>query len=189
MKKQLILASIFSALLAGCSSAPSNIIVSPDMIGTSIKNFNHINKSLQLSVSDLRNNSHLVQIMKKGEAAELINGQQNLTNLLQNELKSQLAKQGLSINDFASNVLDISIDKALVTVHQDLMDYKSVSEVVLSAKLNNGDNTLTKTYKAKGSGKGALNADIAVLGRDFNQLLAKAMVQLLSDPQLHEMIK
>lgn len=189
MNKKLILASAFTALLAGCGSTPSNIIVSPDMIGTNLKSFNHINKSLQLTVSDLRNNAHLVQIMKKGEAAELINGQQNLANLLQSELTSQLAKQGLNINGFANNVLDISIDKALVTVHQDLMDYKSTSEVVLSAKLNNGDNTLTKTYKATGTGTGALNADIAVLGRDFNQLLAKAMVQLLSDPQWHEMIK
>lgn len=188
MNLKLITSFLLTLVLFACSSTPSNIIVSPDLMGLS-SNIKYSNKTINLSVQDLRNSQHIVQILQKDKAAELINSQESLTGVIQTTLSKQLAKQGLMMNSSSSNQLDVNLVKAVITVNQTIFKYDTDTEITLSVQLANGEHTLTKNYRRTGKSNGPLSPDLAVLGRDFNQQLTKALNQLVNDPEIQALVK
>ena len=188
MKTKLIACFCLSLSMLACSTTPSNIIVSPDIMGLSSK-INYANKLINLSVQDLRNSAHVVQILQKDKAAVLVNSQSELNEIIQTTLSRQFAMQGLMMNDGASNQFDVSIVKALITVNQTIFKYDTETEITLSVQLANGENTLTKNYRRTGKSNGPLSPDLAVLGRDFNQQLTKALNQIVNDPEIQALVK
>ncbi|MGJ8694096.1 MAG: YajG family lipoprotein [Thalassotalea sp.] len=188
--KTLALSSFVLALtLSGCSNTPSHLIVSPELNTNIAAVPQYLNKNINLSVQDVRANSHFVQILSAGEAATLINGHSDLAAVVQAGLSTALAKQGLSTNSMSSNQLQVNIEKALINVNQSLLNYETDSEITLSAVLANGQETLTKNFRVKGQSNGPFSPDLAVLGRDFNQQLTKAMNQLINDPDIQRLVK
>lgn len=173
--------------LTGCSNKPSNIIIAPDVLATPPSY--HTNKQAQLNVVDMRTASHIVQILKDGDAATLISSQERLEKTIKDELVEHWKKQGLSINPNAINTIKIEIDKAIISVEQSLMKYKAQTEIVLKVTINNGEQTLTSTFKNRGNSEGPLRADIAVLERDFNQRLAKVLLQILSNEKISAFLR
>jgi uncharacterized lipoprotein len=188
-KNSLIITIILSTLLAACTNTTNMIIVSPDLVNHAPTNFQYGTKSLQLSVQDLRTTQHVVEITKKDQSAQLLKSQESLNNIVLKNLSEQFIKQGLNINNLATNQLAVTIEKALINVEQSLIQHKFSSQITLRVSLYNGQQRFNKGYQIKGNGKGPLHADIAVLGRDFNQQLSQLLAQLLSDPELRQLIK
>lgn len=178
---------LFLLIVSGCTNIPNHIIVAPDLMTT--PPISYYDKQTQLDVTDMRTSNHIVQIMRKDEAATLISAQHSLEETIKSNLSKHWIKQGLSIQSNAINVLNISIEKAVISVNQEIMEYDVQTEIVLKVTINNGAKTLTNTFKNRGKSDGPLKADIAVLERNFNQRLANLLQQILVNEKISNFLK
>ena len=172
----------FIIALSACSSAPSHLIVAPDVAVST-----HLiseNKHAQLTVTDMRTSNHIVQILKEDEAATILSSQERLENIIKKNLSDNWQKQGLTIAALAATSININIEKAVISVEQKTMKYNTQSEIIINVTINNGEQTLTNTFKNRGNSEGALQADIAVLERDFNQNLNALLLSILNSKDI-----
>lgn len=187
IKHLTLLTFLTFSLLTACANTPSHLIVSPDIVAT--PNLEYNNKYAQLNVIDMRTASHIVQILREGDAATVISPEQSLEDTIQKTLLNQWQKQGLNIASVANNAINITIEKAVISVDQKMMNYNSQSEIVLKVQINNGLQTLTSTFKNRGNSEGPLKADIAILERNFNQRLTSLLTEILANPKINDFIK
>ncbi len=191
MNCKLLTSILLPLALIACSNAPNHLIVAPEINLPTTNIF--ANKQAKLTVTDMRTSNHIVQILKEGEAATILASQERLESIIQSTLASNWQKQGLPLsnttqNDIKQNNIEISIEKAVVSVKQSTMSYKTQSEIVLQVKIDNGQQTLTNTFKSRANSEGALKADIAVLERDFNQNLTRLLKQILDSKDIKAFI-
>ncbi len=182
MKRNFIYSLCLAATLSACSSAPTHLIVAPDL-QVAASNL-YADKSAQLKVTDMRTSNHIVQILKPGEAATILSSSERLEKIIENTLQDNWQKQGLAFSSLANNQIDISIEKAIISVEQATMSYNTQSEIILQVRINNGSQTLTNTFKSRANSEGALKADIAVLERDFNQNLNTLLQQVMQSKDI-----
>ena len=174
-------------LLLACSSPIKQVIVSPELNIASSNVFQQ--KQAQLRISDLRPVNHIVQVMRIDEAAQLYSPQQAIASVVETSLTSALKANGLNIQPLAANQIEVFIDSALVTVHQDLLKYGVNNQINFRVVINNAQGTLTKSFKVSGTSSGPLKVDLAVLERDFNQQLAKLLTQIVQNEELQQFIQ
>jgi uncharacterized lipoprotein len=187
MNKKNFIIILLISLINACSNAPTHLIIAPELHTPSNLVFN--NKNTQLTVIDMRTASHIVQILKEDEAATLMSSQKLLEKTIQKTLSDEWKKQGLSVASIANNAITITIEKAIISVTQQTMNYQSQTEIILKVAVNNGDQTLTSTFKNRGNSKGPLQADIAVLERNFNRRLSTLIDQILTNEKIHNFIQ
>jgi len=190
MKKYTLLQKISLLLLASqlyaCSSTEQRIVISPEpSVAT---NQLYRQTQAQLNVADLRTSSHIIQILSENKAAILINSSNALSDILTEQFTKLFAQQGLHINPQSNKAINIAINKALITVQQDLVKYQTNSEIIMQVKVSNPPRVLTKSFRIRGKSNGPLTADIAVLSRDFNQQLAELIQQIMTDPEIQAFI-
>jgi uncharacterized lipoprotein len=173
--------------ISACASSPKKMVISPQIIDT--KSNIYSGKATQVNVTDLRPNSHIVAIHREGEAIKLISANTHLDNIINDLYKKSLSKNSLAVNDSALNNIELIINTAEVHVYQELMKYKTTSQVTLTAKITSNEKTLTKTYNNKGNSEGVLTADLAVLERNFNQQLGNLIMQVVNDNEIVQFIK
>lgn len=178
---------IMALILSGCSSTPSHLIIAPEIMAPSV--VQHINKQAKLNVIDMRTANHIIQILRDGEAATLFSAQERLEDIIKNSLSKNWQKQGLTLQDNAVNSINVTIEKALISVSQETMSYQVKTEIVLKVAVNNGIQTLTSTFKNNGSSKGPFKADLAVLERNFNQRLTNLLQQILVNEKINHFLK
>jgi uncharacterized lipoprotein len=178
-------------LLTACANKPTHVVIAPDLSITNnpSNQTEYQNKQASITVSDIRSAQHVVQILRKDEAAEIYSSQQPLSNIIKQTLISEFKKQGLAINAQAGNAIEIIIENSLISVQQEMMKYQVNNELVIHVKVNNGEQTLSNTFKVRGTSEGPLSADIAVLERDFNQQLTKLLTQIISNVEIRNFIK
>jgi uncharacterized lipoprotein len=188
-KKNLLLITslIMTVVLAGCASAPSHLIIAPEIMSTSVSQ--HANQQASLNVVDMRTAIHIVQILREGEAATLFSAQERLEDIIKSSLSKHWQQQGLSIKATAVNSINIAIEKAVISVTQETLSYEVQTEIVLKVKINNGIQTLTSTFNNRGNSEGPFKADIAVLERNFNQRLANLLEQILANDKINNFLK
>ncbi len=182
MKYTTYIILLMTIALTSCASAPKHIVISPEIIMNVTRNYQ--GQAINLRLIDRRSASHIVQILEEKQAATLVSSQQILTKIIDNALRPQLIKQGLTLTPQAENNFDVIIDTALINVQQDFLKYQANSVIILIAKISNKKQTLTKTFTLKGNSNGPLTADNAVLARDFNQDLAKIISQLINNKEI-----
>lgn len=168
--------------LSGCANIPNNVIVSPDNIITPA--IFHNNKQAQLEVIDMRTSNHVIQIMREGEASTLVSAKERLEDTIKRNLSLHWEKQGLVLNDIGINTINVAIEKAVISVTQEMMTYKVQTEIILKVTINNGSQTLSNTFSNRGNSNGPLQADVAVLERNFNQRLTKLLQQILANKKI-----
>ncbi len=181
---KLILAStiVLTTLAQGCASSPQQMVIAPQLQSVTTKAFQ--GRSAQLSVRDLRNKVHVIEISKADDAAVLVNSSSNITEVIETHFRQALSQAGLNINDNADNKLSLIINNAEIKVAQQLMKYAAKSLLTLTVKVDSSAQTFTKTYSSKLNSEGVLTADLAVLERDFNQQLAKLLLQIVNDNEI-----
>jgi len=187
MKLTLLLTLSLLAMLSACSSAPTHVVISPELSGYS-KGVYFDNK-VQLNVTDQRSTNYIVQILQDDKPAQLLSSQNTLTNIIKETISPVLRKQGLGIDTFSNVYLDIMIDNALINVEQSLFNYTAKNTIALRVLVKNGDTVLTKNFNISGSSNGPLKADIAVLERDFNNQLAATLVRITNSFEIQSAIK
>jgi len=184
--KKYFTSCILLTLLSACSSAPTHLIVAPQI--SSPVNHHYTEKQVQLNVVDMRTSNHIVQILKTGEAATILSSQQRLEKIIANTLTNEWEKQGLSFTALSAEQVDIIIEKAVISVNQTTMSYETQSEIRLQVKVSNVKETLTNSFKIRSNSEGPLQADIAVLERDFNQQLSRLLSNILASKDIQDFI-
>ena len=185
--KKLMTIALSSSLLVACANAPTSVVVSPEvMISQSSLN---ANKSATLTVQDMRTAQHIIEIKKKDQAAQLLSLGNSLTSAIQTPMQKSFEKTGLLISGSSGNQVTLFINSALISVEQELTKYSSASQIRLTAKVENNNETLTKTFNSKTTSEGVLKADIAVLERDFSQQLANLLGQIAQDPEISQYLQ
>jgi uncharacterized lipoprotein len=183
----LITSLIITVILSGCTSAPSHLIIAPEIMSTSVNQ--HTNQQASLNVVDMRTAVHVVQILREGEAATLFSAQERLEDIIKTSLSKHWQQQGLAIQTAAVNSINIVIEKAVISVTQETLSYEVQTEIVLKVTINNGIQTLTSTFNNRGNSEGPFKADIAVLERNFNQRLANLLEQILANDKINNFLK
>jgi len=178
---------IITLMLSGCSSAPSHLIIAPEIIVQSV--IQHNDKKSTLNVVDMRTANHIIQILREGKAATIFSAQERLEDIIKNSLSKNWKQQGLTLQSNAVNSINVTIEKALISVAQQTMSYQVKTEIVLKVAVNNSIQTLTSTFKNNGSSKGPFKADLAVLERNFNQRLANLLQQILVNEKVNSFLK
>lgn len=178
---------IITFLLGGCASAPSHLIVAPEIIAPSVSQ--PVAQQATLNVIDMRTANHIVQILREGEAATLLSSQERLEDIIKNSLSKHWKQQGLTIQNNATNSINIAIEKSVISVEQETLSYQVQTEIVLKVSVNNGIQTLTSTFRNRGNSEGPFKADIAVLERNFNQRLANLLQQILANEKINRFFK
>ena len=178
-------------LISACANKPTHVVIAPDLsiINSPSSQTEYQNKQARITVTDIRSAQHVVQILRKDEAAEIYSSQQPLSNIIEQTLISEFKKQGLAINAQANNAIEVIIENSLISVQQEMMKYQVNNELMIHVKVNNGEQTLSNTFKVRGTSEGPLSADIAVLERDFNQQLTKLLTQIISNVEMRIFIK
>ena len=168
--------------LGACSSAPTHLIVSPEINSPQDNNYNKT--QIQLDVIDMRTSNHIVQISEEDQPAIILSSQQRLDKIIKSTLTQSWQQQGLTFNNLALNKVTILIDKAIISVNQTTLSYDTQSEIVLRVSIKNNQQTLTNTFKIRSNSNGPLQADIAVLERDFNQQLTQLLSNILASKDI-----
>lgn len=185
--KTRVLFSLLSlAILAACSTAPTHLIVAPEI--NPVTNNRYVEKQVQLSVVDMRTSNHIVQILKEGKAATILSSQQRLEEIIAGTLSKGWDKQGLVFNPLSTEKITVVIEKAIISVYQATMGYDTQSEIVLQVTITNKEQTLTNTFKIRSNSEGPLQADIAVLERDFNHQLSNLLTSILVSKDITEFL-
>ena len=174
-------------LMSGCANSPQQMIIAPQVYNAALSLYQ--GQQASLKVTDMRSGTQVVQILRKNKAAQLYSPQEDIANIIDQSLQKVWLQQGLSINAAASNQIDVFIDKAVVNVNQELLKYDTNSQITIRVAVDNGRETLTKIFNSTGSSNGPLLADLAVLERDFNQLLAQQLSEILRDHEIQKYIK
>jgi len=183
--------TLFSLILTfsivACSNQPTHIIVSP-VINYAPQSV-YQGQTYQLNVSDFRTNNHVLQINGSDEKAKLYSSQKNISEIVNDSLTAGFKKQGLSIDEFANNTINVFIEQAKTSVNQEMVKYDAKNELVLRVEVSAGDQTLTKLFSSKGTSNGPLTADIAVLERDLNQQLGTLLAKIMQSPEIQQFIQ
>jgi uncharacterized lipoprotein len=190
-KIKTLAATTLLLVLTACANKPTYVVIAPDLsINNSASSQSaYQNKQASLTVTDLRSAQHVVQILRKDEAAEVYSSQQPLNRIVEETLAAEFKKQGLDINAQAGNAIEIIIDNGLSSVQQEMMKYQVNNELVIRVTVNNGSQTLSNTFKVRGTSEGPLGADIAVLERDFSQQLTQLLSQVINNIEIQRFIK
>lgn len=190
-KIKTLAATTLLLVLTACANKPTYVVIAPDLsINNSASSQSaYQNKQASLTVTDLRSAQHVVQILRKDEAAEVYSSQQPLNRIVEEALAAEFKKQGLDINAQAGNAIEIIIDNGLSSVQQEMMKYQVNNELVIRVTVNNGSQTLSNIFKVRGTSEGPLGADIAVLERDFSQQLTQLLSQVINNIEIQRFIK
>ena len=174
MKKLLSTAAMCLVLSACQSAAPPPLTVVPQA-----NQGVQITQPLQLSINDNRSHNYLLRIEHGTDSAQFSPS----NPLISEAVKGYLTKT-LTLQDNASSSLHIDIDEAIVRVSQKTMSYQANHEIAIRTTLQYGNKTLRKTFSGKSQSEGAFKADPAVLEREFSDLLARILNDMLNDPQI-----
>ncbi len=178
--------SILLVTLTACSSPPTHLLVAPELssIKSPITSHNYHGKKVQLSVVDMRTSNHVVQIFNDSKAATILSSQQRLEEIITESLTNEWKNQYLLFSDISEERINITIEKAIVSVYQKNISYDTQSEIRLQVKITNNEQTLTNTFKINSNSEGVLQVDIAVLERDFNQQLSRLLGDILTNKDI-----
>jgi uncharacterized lipoprotein len=181
-----LMASVLLITLAACSTAPTHLIITPELYIAASNKFS--NKQASVTVEDMRTSTHIVQILEKDEAATILSANKRLEETIQDILVKQWQQQGLLISPTAKNKLVVTIEKAIISVQQESVSYTTQSEIIIKVTIDNTKQTLTTRFKNRAHSEGALQADIAVLEREFNQHLSTLLKQIIISKDINNFL-
>lgn len=179
MKKFMFIA-VFCAAITSCTTAPTHFIVSTNpVVSTNVP----ITKHIAIHVTDPRARQAILRTTNQGKHSYL-SAQEPTVEFVKQGLSAHLKQRAIGVSDNAGDQLLITIDKMALKLDQGTISYQTRSLIVFNVIINNGNQTLKKTFKRQGTSKGPFKADIAVLEQDFNQLLTLIYSDISQDPQV-----
>lgn len=184
---QLVLPAL-AILISACAQKPQSVVVAP-VLEYKKNSAPFTTKEMQFSVSDMRSASHIVQILREDEPAELYSGSSHLPQVIETSLVKAFKDHGINNMALSTNTIEVIIEEAKVSVDQTMVKYQASNVITLTVVVKNGQETLSQTLKTKGKSDGPLQADMGVLERDFNRQLGELLVQIARNQEIADFLK
>ncbi|GLS82773.1 YajG family lipoprotein [Paraferrimonas haliotis] len=185
MKKLLIPVFVLATLgLSGCTTTYPQVALDPSAPQI---NQRHTGQ-LSFSSQDLRSANYIAKIKKSDDAAQLIAPTQPPRLQIQQLLSDAFAKQGYRIQAQAPVNVQLNLVDLKSVVEQKFYKYQANTNIELTLVADNGNQTLTKTYRGNAQRSAPLSADPATLELEINQLITKVLQEIVDDPELHSFI-
>ncbi len=180
----LILATL---LLSGCANEPETITLTPSLVNKPMVIYQE--QAAELKVTDGRAKDHVVQLMNADDPYTFISASNPISSVLEQKFTQEMNDQGLNLVDASDLKIEFVIKRARTFVNQDVLDYRANTIIKVLAKVENPEQTLTKTFTLRATSRGPLKADLEEIQTGFNQQLSKLILQVLEDEQLQQFIK
>lgn len=175
-----IIVLLLVVICCGCSTTPTYFTVdTTSRLASNILTQQTVN----INVTDLRPRQDILQLKSNGKFS-YIPSQVPTTTFIKQGLTASFNQQLTISTPSNNNVIHVNIEKMAVKLNQETFAYDTQSLIVLVVTINNGNKTLTKTFKRQGTSKGPLKADTAVLEQNFNQLLKLLFDDISKDSQV-----
>ncbi|SJZ32874.1 YajG family lipoprotein [Photobacterium toruni] len=184
IKKYFVLVS--TLLLSACAATPpAPLALMPTAVFTP-QPWAH-NKTLNLSCIDKAPNSYIAVIDNGStENVQVIQPQQPISLTLHHVLAQQLAGQGFRINNHATSIMAVTIEKALVTIKQGLVKYNMHSELQLQLSVKTPNGQFIKRYSGNSSREDALTASNKDIATSMNKLINSILNEIANDSELNK---
>ena len=179
--KNVLVVAILALFAVGCSNKPAHFIVNTSPV---LSQHGSIIKSVRLHVTDERVRQEILRTTDNEKHSYL--AAQISTNSLVTQGLSEHLKRHASIgtSPSAGTLISVNIEKMALKLQQHTLSYDTKSLIIFNVSITNGANTLNKTFKRKGTSKGPLKADIAVLEQEFSLLLTQLYNDISHDHQV-----
>lgn len=184
IKKYFVLVS--TLVLSACAATPpAPLALMPTAVLTS-QPWAH-NKTLNLTCVDQAPNSYIAVIDNGStENVEVVQPQQPLSLTLRHVLAQQLTGQGFSISNNATSTMAVTVEKALVTIKQGLVEYNMRSELQLQLTVNTPNGQFIKHYSGNSSREDALTASNKDIAISMNKLINSVLTEVANDSELNK---
>lgn len=175
---------VSAVLLMACSTSPSSVELQPEL---SLKDGDLLQDSLiwRVGSQDKRIAQYLIEITKGDNAARLINESRNSRVIIENVLRQQWIKQGLTIQADGANIIDIQLIKLLAKVEQNSLSYKIDSNIIIIVKLHAGNKKFSKTFNSRFGKEGVFTADVEKVTEQLNDQLSQLLNEIVQDSELN----
>lgn len=171
-------ALFFSVFLSGCQSTPDSVALNPQVDTTATGH------QVQLRVRDQRAHNHVMRFKTNEDSAEFATADPSLASLI-----SERIGQRWSVTDSADAELEVIIRDALFVIEQGSLRHDTKHTVRIQTRLTTPNNEFEKTFSGSRESNGPLRADRNRVGREFANLLAAVLDDILSDEALNRHIQ
>lgn len=174
-----VLLGATAVLLAACQSAPPPLVLQP-----TVTNVQAGQAPVVITVDDSRSHNYLLRIEYGDDEAKFAPS----TPLLEEAVYAELVAN-LNASQRADNKLNITIDEAIIKVDQGTVKYTANHQIRMRVEFIYGATTYRKNFNGSASRDGALRADAASLERQFNDLLAELISDVLNDETIRQQLQ
>lgn len=171
-------------LLFACS-APTSIKVQPTLSVRQTDEALPSTLEWSLSSQDQRIAHYLIEIIKGDGAATLINESQSSRLIIQNALREQWIKQGLSFASDSTNKIDIQLIKLLAEIKQNSLTFENNAKIVINVQLQTENRIFSKIFTSHYREKGLLIADSKQINAQLNKQLSQLLNEIIQDPEVN----
>lgn len=179
MIKRTIVAALFSLpLLSACQSAPDPVHLNPQLDTTASGH------TITLQVRDQRAHNHVMRLKTGDQTAEFATADPSLASLI-----SERVAERWTVVDNADAQLEVIIRDALFVIQQGSLRHDTEHNIRLQAKLTTPQVEIEKGFAGNRESNGPLRADIRKIEREFGDLLASVLNELVNDETISRRIE
>ncbi len=181
MKKLVLAASV--ALLAACSAPQQpQLNLMPD----STLSTNPIvqGKTYSLTSKDTRASQYVALVDNGRSNIQPLHAKQNLRITLEQALEQQFSSQGFHSDLNSNNVVELTVQQALVNVKHSVMENEMDAKVVVEITAENPQGKLVKTYTGSAKRSGTLSASDSDIEQTLNDVINLTLKEIANDPEL-----
>lgn len=184
MNKPLILASalLLSACATSSSSLPPLALTATPTVIT--QPWAH-NKTITLTSENKAPYHYIAAIDSGTENVQIIQPAQPIVKTLRHALAKQLTSQGFTLRSDTSSTMNLIVEKALVTVKQDLIKFTMNSELQLELTVNTPKGQFIKRYSGHSTRKDALTASQHNIAMSMDKLMDSVLNEIANDRELN----
>lgn len=176
---------ISTVLLTACSSTPASIQLSPKLSVAQTAQPLQSKSGWSIGSQDQRIAHYLIEISSGDDAATLINESQSSRLIIENNLRKQWLKEGLTYQADSPSKIEIQLIKLLTKVEQKNLTYENQSKIVINIKLRTENKIFSKTFTSRFTEEGIFTPEIKKLNTQLNTQLSQLLNEIIKDPELN----
>lgn len=176
---------ISTVLLTACSSTPTSIQLRPELSAIQTTQALQTKSSWSISSQDQRIAHYLIEISRGDDVATLINESQSSRLTIENSLRQQWIKKGLTYQPDSPAKIEIQLIKLLTKVEQKNLTYQNHSKIVINIILRTEKKIFSKTFTSRFTEEGIFTPAIKKLSTQLTTQLSQLLNEIIKDPELN----
>ena len=173
-------------VLAGCTSKPPRLIVSPQVFWPQAPSLQQSTFSFYLL--DQRSSLNTL-VIQRGDTTKAYATANDLRAELEQTVADALRARGATLTNQAEKSLTIQINQLQARVNQRPLDHEVVNRVTMTVLVQHNGNSFSKAYSGDSRQIAPFKADIAVIERELRVLTEQVLTDLLRDESWQTLLR